>query len=89
MTTRWNTEQVARELGYLYQGDMHPKHVKSARASVRSRIKRWQDERQRREPGWVFDVVIDGKTGEKLYRASEIREAQAASPGKGHRKKTA
>lgn len=83
MTNRWNTQRIARELGYLYQNDVHPVTIKNARASVRSRIKRWQDE------GWVFDVVIDPKTGEKLYLAPEIREAQAASPGKGHRKKTA
>lgn len=83
MTTRWNTERIARELGYLPHGEANGLRIQNARASVRSRIKRWQDE------GRVFDVVIDPKSGEKLYLASEIREAQAASPGKGHRKKTA
>lgn len=83
MTTRWNTEQIARQLGYIRPTDMHPVAIQNARASVRSRIKRWQDE------GLVFDVVIDPKSGEKLYLPSEIREAQAASPGKGRRKKTA
>lgn len=80
-TTRWNTERIARKLGYLPHGEVNGLRIQNARASVRSRVKRWQDE------GRVFDVEIDGKTGEKLYLASEILEAQATSPGKGHRAK--
>lgn len=81
MTARWNTERLARELGYLPRGEVNGLRIQNARAVVRSRIKRWQDE------GWVFDVEIDSKTGQKEYLASEILEAQAASPGKGHRAK--